>query len=186
MKLEKQIRGGGVYRAEDGHTLIVRRRTEVNCPPGRHLDWTRAYPGGPPVFCPGNKPHVTEWWETFDLTNVPCTASQTLADARAELVAKNDAAVKARLAEVEQADADHCTLVNPMCPEDLCVLPYGHPGTPRREHLLGSMYGSADLDAKQRERIARPAFMAPKGTPIEKLMEMGADARADAGRRITR
>lgn len=32
-----------------------------------------------------------------------------------------------------------CGLVNPMCPDDLCVLPPGHVGTAEGYHLLGTM-----------------------------------------------
>lgn len=74
----------------------------------------------------------------------------------------------------------HCTLVNPLCPDDLCVLPYGHVGTNRRAHLLGSMYGSAYADEhdyaealKHRERMSPLMFMAPEGTSESELIRLG-------------
>lgn len=76
----------------------------------------------------------------------------------------------------------HCTLVNPLCPNDLCVLPAGHPGTVKREHLLSTMYGSVDPDLdgapnpKYRERMGRVMFMAPEDTSIDELVKLGEKA----------
>lgn len=34
-----------------------------------------------------------------------------------------------------------CTMVNPLCPDDLCILPYGHPGMAEGWHHLGTDVG---------------------------------------------
>jgi len=77
-------------------------------------------------------------------------------------------------------DAGRCTLVNPLCPDDLCVLPYGHAGTPKREHLLGTMYGSAYAAEhsyaealRHRERLSSVMYMAPQGTSESELIRLG-------------
>lgn len=78
------------------------------------------------------------------------------------------------------ADDAPCGFINPLCPTDLCVLPAGHPGTPRNEHLLGTMYGSADPDLdgapnpKYRERFSkRYSRMAPEGATVEQIVGLG-------------
>jgi hypothetical protein len=35
-------------------------------------------------------------------------------------------------------DEERCPMVNPACPEDLCVLPVGHPGAEQKIHILGT------------------------------------------------
>lgn len=76
-------------------------------------------------------------------------------------------------------------MVNMLCPDDLCVLPAGHPGTPKNEHLLGTMYGSAYEDLKKalkyRKPMSRRAMpMAPPGTSVEDLWRMGWEMRRDS------
>lgn len=70
---------------------------------------------------------------------------------------------------------EHCLLVNPLCPDDLCVLPRNHPGTKKNEHLLGTMYGSAGLNPspKYRLKMSRHMFLAPEGSTEDDLMELG-------------
>lgn len=79
---------------------------------------------------------------------------------------------------------DHCTMINPLCPDDLCVLPYGHPGTPKNEHLLGTMYGSSwgvenlKEALKHRKHFSKKWFkMLPKGTSYEEVVRAGWRAR---------
>lgn len=80
-----------------------------------------------------------------------------------------------------------CTLVNPLCPNDLCVLWYGHKGTAHGKHLLGTFPGSVpneewDDDPDDAEdhvqEVSNVMFMAPKGTPDDELIRLGWE-RAD-------
>lgn len=82
-------------------------------------------------------------------------------------------------------DEDHCLMLNALCPQDLCVLPRNHPGTSKNEHLLGSMYGSADPDLggapnpKYREKFKkRYCPMAPEGTPAEDMWRLSCELSA--------
>jgi hypothetical protein len=63
--------------------------------------------------------------------------------------------------------AKHCTLVNPLCPDDLCQLEYGHEGADRGEHALSTMI---DCSA-----VSDLMFMAPAGTTKPHLMRLGYD-----------
>lgn len=39
---------------------------------------------------------------------------------------------------VDRSTWPQCPLVNPMCPNDLCILPAGHDGTEEGYHVLGT------------------------------------------------
>lgn len=82
-----------------------------------------------------------------------------------------------------------CTLVNPLCPGDLCVLWYGHKGMSEGKHLLSTMPGSAARPSDERD-TSYPAddpesyvnevdmdvmFLAPQGTTEEELIQLGCD-----------
>ena len=78
---------------------------------------------------------------------------------------------------------DLCTFVNGLCPDDLCVLPYGHPFTRQHRHITGTTYGSAHTSWPEQLEILRDPkqsgwhpgnhYMAPKGTTEAELIEMG-------------
>lgn len=77
-------------------------------------------------------------------------------------------------------DKPRCPLVNPLCPDDLCVLPAGHKWTRGRRHLLGTMYGSVpDPDypnenlTKYVQQVSKVMYLAPVGTPEEELIRLG-------------
>lgn len=63
--------------------------------------------------------------------------------------------------------ARHCTLVNPLCPDDLCVLEYGHDGTDRHEHCLRTMI--------ECEGVSDYMYMAPRRTSKSDLIRLGAE-----------
>lgn len=77
--------------------------------------------------------------------------------------------------------ADHCTFVNPLCPDDLCVLEYGHPFSAQGHHITGTMYGSANTSrADQLDILCDKSksgwlagYCAPQGTSINELIELG-------------
>jgi len=62
-----------------------------------------------------------------------------------------------------------CTFVNPLCPEDLCYLPYDHVGSKWGYHVLGTTnYSYAEkFDTKK-----FPSLM-PAGTERKKLISVG-------------
>ena len=68
--------------------------------------------------------------------------------------------------QVDRSGWPQCPLVNPHCPEDLCILPAGHDGTVEGYHVLGTTaYSHADkfpLD-----------WMMPEGTTLKVLIEAG-------------
>jgi hypothetical protein len=66
-----------------------------------------------------------------------------------------------------------CTLVNPLCPGDLCELWYGHKGTTEHKHLLGTMPSSASDPESSVEEVSHIMFMAPKGTNSDELISLG-------------
>jgi len=39
---------------------------------------------------------------------------------------------------VDRSGWAQCPLVNPLCPDDLCILPEGHAGTAEGYHVLGT------------------------------------------------
>lgn len=67
---------------------------------------------------------------------------------------------------VDRSGWAQCPLVNPLCPDDLCILPEGHAGTAEGYHVLGTTnYTAAEkfpLD-----------WMMPVGTPMEDLYAEG-------------
>jgi hypothetical protein len=73
---------------------------------------------------------------------------------------------------VDRSGWPQCPLVNPQCPEDLCILPAGHDGTVEGYHVLGTTsYHSAykyPLD-----------WMMPEGTTSEVLIEEGRRRRQE-------
>lgn len=70
-----------------------------------------------------------------------------------------------------------CTLVNPLCPTDLCQLWYGHKGTDEHKHLLGTMPGSLPDSTNDPEdcvqEVSDVMFMAARGTKAQALMTKG-------------
>lgn len=82
-------------------------------------------------------------------------------------------------------DPGRCTFVNGLCPDDLCVLTYGHPFTRRHRHITGSRYGSAYTTPEEQLEILRNQpqnsgwpnheshYMAPRGTSDEDLIRLG-------------
>lgn len=59
-----------------------------------------------------------------------------------------------------------CQLINPLCPDDLCVLPFGHKGW----HQLGTMSEPMKLS-----RLHRLAVPRQNGVPYQdfELIQMG-------------
>jgi hypothetical protein len=65
-------------------------------------------------------------------------------------------------------EGDLCTMINPLCPNDLCYLPYGHVGTDEGYHVTGTVpYDNAEK--------FKDFDMAPKGTSRDDLTTMGWD-----------
>jgi hypothetical protein len=62
-------------------------------------------------------------------------------------------------------DNPRCTLVNPACPDDLCILPAGHVGTEEKVHILGT--------DRYSEAVRYDFPMAPPGTDDEELVRLG-------------
>lgn len=89
---------------------------------------------------------------------------------------------KTKLSKVAQP-GELCTWVNPYCPNDLCVLPYGHLFSAWNRHITGSMYGSANTtedeqiallrDIEQTGWLGEGHYLAPRGTPAEELVRLG-------------
>lgn len=72
----------------------------------------------------------------------------------------------------------NCTLVNPLCPDDLCVLPNGHPGTKEGKHLLGTFPGSFPQNnvapsPKDAVVVSEYMWMAHRNTTDESLIHLG-------------
>jgi len=68
--------------------------------------------------------------------------------------------------QIDRSHWPQCPLINPMCPDDLCVLPAGHVGTEHGYHVLGTtMYSQA-------ERYPKDWLVYP-GTSKEALIRMG-------------
>lgn len=63
-------------------------------------------------------------------------------------------------------DGELCTLVNHLCPDDLCYLPYGHIGAKEGYHILGT------VNYSYAERMEFP--MAPEGTSRSALITCAA------------
>lgn len=63
---------------------------------------------------------------------------------------------------------DPCPLVNPLCPDDLCILPAGHPGTDDGYHVLGT----TNYDYAERF-VHEPFKMLPVGTTKDELIAEG-------------
>jgi hypothetical protein len=59
-----------------------------------------------------------------------------------------------------------CTYINPLCPDDLCYLPYGHAGCNTGWHVTGTTPYSNAIRWGFKE-------MAPLGTTREELIELG-------------
>jgi hypothetical protein len=78
---------------------------------------------------------------------------------------------------------DHCTWVNALCPDDLCVLEYGHPGTKQNRHITGTTAGSANTSRAEQEELLKDdaatgwiegaGYLAPRGTSVEDLITLG-------------
>lgn len=78
---------------------------------------------------------------------------------------------------------DLCTFVNGLCPDDLCVLAYGHPFTRQHRHITGTTYGSANTTWPEQLEILRNPdlcawakgnhYMAPRGTKEAELVRLG-------------
>jgi hypothetical protein len=79
--------------------------------------------------------------------------------------------------------ADLCTWVNGLCPDDLCVLPYGHIYMRSNRHITGTRYGSVNTTRKEQKEILRDpeksgwaagsGYLAPRGTTDEELFKLG-------------
>ena len=68
----------------------------------------------------------------------------------------------------ELFDEPLCPFINRLCPDDLCYLPAGHPGTTERYHITGTVaYNWAEKWPYAR------TDMAPSGTTREELISMG-------------
>lgn len=61
-----------------------------------------------------------------------------------------------------------CPLVNPLCPDDLCVLPLGHVGTEQGYHLLGTDAYDDPLKLTKRSVLYLEGPL-----PKEKLVKLG-------------
>lgn len=77
----------------------------------------------------------------------------------------------------------HCTMVNPGCPEDLCLLPYGHSGAFAGLHLTGTMPGSSPEPDPERVDQMGLVILAPRGTSQEELIRRGWAYQKDQDRR---
>jgi hypothetical protein len=67
---------------------------------------------------------------------------------------------------VDREDWPQCPLVNPMCPDDLCILPAGHVGTEEGYHVLGTTaYTAAEKFPLE--------WMMPVGTSVQVLCQEG-------------
>ena len=64
-------------------------------------------------------------------------------------------------------DWQGCPMVNPLCPDDLCILPPRHP---KHMHQLTTMVAPGD----------RSFPMMPHGTPAKELMARGARLRRES------
>lgn len=81
----------------------------------------------------------------------------------------------------DKEEQSHCTFVNPACPDDLCVLEYGHPWASRNRHITGTTYGSANTTREEQAVILRNkalsgwavGYLASKGTSQEELIKLG-------------
>jgi hypothetical protein len=66
-----------------------------------------------------------------------------------------------------------CPLINPMCPDDLCVLPAGHVGTTEDYHVTGTMsYGQAEKFPREwmRPEGSNPQFLMQEGWRVADIM----------------
>jgi hypothetical protein len=67
---------------------------------------------------------------------------------------------------VNRDDWPQCPMINPQCPDDLCILPAGHVGTAEGYHVLGTTaYSAAEKFPLE--------WMRPEGTSIEDLYNEG-------------
>lgn len=65
-------------------------------------------------------------------------------------------------------DWNGCPMINPLCPDDLCWLPYAHPGFDKGVHFLGT-----DADAvKYDPEIMKLHPRGPNATEVD-LVELG-------------
>jgi hypothetical protein len=66
----------------------------------------------------------------------------------------------------KERDWAQCPLINPLCPDDLCVLPSGHVGTSEGYHVTGTMaYNQAEKFPME--------WLKPEGSRIQFLMQEG-------------
>lgn len=68
-----------------------------------------------------------------------------------------------------------CPLVNPLCPDDLCVLMAGHSGSDEGKHLLGTMPGSGAkvLDLADLREVSDVMYLAKPGLFDVTLIRLG-------------